>query len=145
MPTSYPAYSATILPDDRLRALVFVSGIVLGAAGACATACLAVAPQWRLAIASAWIALTLSALLRLRRRSLAVTAYRVYPDGSLDLQLRDGMRAGRLLPGSVLYERVGWLRVASSDGAAWAELVTGNCRKNKGWRRLQVIFRHRSA
>lgn len=145
MPTSYPAYSATIRPDGRLRACVHGSGIVLVLAGALALISLPVAPAPRLLLAAAWVALAAFKLVGLHRRMTAVRAYRLYGDGSLDLVYAAGARAGRLLPGSVLYEGVGWLRVASADGAAWAELVTGNCRKNKEWRRLQVIFRHRSA
>jgi hypothetical protein len=124
---------------------VLASGIGLAAAGALAVCFLPVAPYWRVLLASAWGALAAFELVRLRRRSAPVSAYRVYADGSVDLLQADGASAGRLMPGSVLYERVGWLRVAAVDGGAWGELVAGNCRKNKGWRRLQVIFRHRSA
>lgn len=145
LPTSYPAYSATIRPDRRLRALVLASGIGLAAAGVLAVSFVPVAPGWRVLLAAAWSVLAACELVRLRHRCVSVTAYRVYADGSLDLLHAEGARSGRLMAGSVLYERVGWLRVALPDGGTWGELVAGNCRKNKGWRRLQVIFRHRSA
>lgn len=145
MPTSYPAYSATIRPDGRLRALVFASGSALIVAGAVAIMFLPVAPALRPLLAVGWITLAASRLVRLRRKTAPLRAYRLYADGSLDLMHTVGARSGRLLPGSMLYERVGWLRVASGEGGAWGELIAGNCRKNKEWRRLQVIFRHRSA
>lgn len=145
MRASYPAYSATIRPDARLRALVFASGIALTVAGALAVISLPVDPALRLAMAAAWTAFTVLTLVRQHRRALSVHAYRLYADGSLDLLDVDGARSGRLLAGSVVCEHVGWLRVGSPDGCVWAELVRGNPRKNKEWRRLQVIFRHRSA
>jgi hypothetical protein len=50
--------------------------------------------------------------------------------------------AAEILPGSMLLTRVGWLRLRTMDGRRFAELLVGNCRKSKDWRRLQVIWRH---
>ena len=100
-----------------------------------------------LGLGAGWAVLVVVHLVRQRRRSTAIEAYRLYPDGSVDLLDRAGSAgAGRLLPGSVLYERIGWLRfeAAGKDGS-WAELIVGNARKSDEWRRLQVIFRHRTA
>jgi hypothetical protein len=48
----------------------------------------------------------------------------------------------RLLPGSVLLRRIGWIRLETGIGQRCAELVRGSCRESDDWRRLQVIWRH---
>lgn len=47
-----------------------------------------------------------------------------------------------LQTGSVLLRNLGWLRLQSTDGQYFLELVRGNARQSQDWRRLQVIWRH---
>jgi len=48
----------------------------------------------------------------------------------------------RLLPGSMLLRRVGWIRWDDGCGRQYAELLRGRSRESDDWRRLQVIWRH---
>jgi len=49
---------------------------------------------------------------------------------------------GTLQTGSVLLRRLGWLRLQSSSGQLFLELIRGDARQSQDWRRLQVIWRH---
>jgi hypothetical protein len=46
-----------------------------------------------------------------------------------------------LLPGSVVYRRIAWLRFRFADGHRHAELLAGNPRADRGFHGLQVIWR----
>lgn len=140
MPTSSTGYSSEIVPDARLRRAVAAAGC----------ACLLLAPvlgsvlpwEWRLQATGAVVVLTAAELTRLLRGQRLAGRYRLYGDGSLEVFTPDGgRRLARLAAGSVLLPGIAWLRFRAPDGRIWAELVTGNPRKNKDWRRLCVIFR----
>ncbi len=68
---------------------------------------------------------------------------RIAADGRVDRQCRDGTwQPARLCVGSVVLPRFAWLRIAPRGMQPFAELVSGEIRKNEDWRRLQVIWRH---
>ena len=50
--------------------------------------------------------------------------------------------AARVLPGSLLLRRAGWIRFRCGRGPVLAEPIAGRCRADPDWRRLQVIWRH---
>lgn len=96
----------------------------------------------RLPAAAAWAFTGLAGLLQTHSAYRTSLAYRVFGDGSIEiLTASGGTRAAALAAGSRLEERLGWLRIRAADGGCWGELVAGDARKSKAWRRLRVIFR----
>jgi hypothetical protein len=126
-----------------LRQFVILSGALLGTVG---IALIFVLPLHR-AVSSiagcAWFACCGWELLRISRGYALCRRLRVSADGEvLLLDPNDDWQAARLLPGSVLLRRIGWIRVETRSGHRFAELIRGSCRESVDWRRLQVIWRH---
>lgn len=139
---SSAAYSALIQPDRRLRYLVLGSGTLLAALGVLVIFLLPLAAHWRVLLLAVWlmiIAIELTPILHAYRLS---RGYRLYADGSIEIRGPDcGRRAAVYAAGSIILPRLAWLRVRAADGICWGELLAGNPRKNKEWRRFQVICR----
>lgn len=93
-------------------------------------------------LAAIWLTF-LSVELRATCRAYAECRnYRLNSDGGIEIRRTDGRPiAAVYLAGSVILPRLAWLRVRATDGACWGELIVGNPRKNKEWRRFQVICR----
>lgn len=145
MPTLRPssaAYSTLIRPDHRLRRLVLGSAALGTGLGALIVLELPLAPALCRLAAVAWLAAGLAGLAKTGQAYRLNFAYRIFGDGSVEvLTAGGGTRAATIAAGSRLEERLGWLRFRAADGSCWGELVAGNSRKNKAWRRLRVIFR----
>lgn len=99
----------------------------------------------KLPLATAWLAVNAWELWRLWRAWAPVSAYRLFPDGTVEIELDEGALAARFRAGSLCLPSAVWLRVRAEDGRSWGELLAGNSRKNKEWRRLQAICRQVSA
>lgn len=139
---SSPEFAAHLRASSALRQIVQVSGAVLCAAGILLIAGWPIG-GWQIVLVVAWTARCWLELRRYRRAYRLFRHIRCAGDGSIVLADEAHTTTdAELLPGSVLLERVGWLRLETSDGQRFAELIAGNPRKNKDWRRLQVIWRH---
>lgn len=80
---------------------------------------------------------------RYRRAYRRYRGLRLDCEGRLELRSQRGdWRAARLLPGSLVLRRFGWIRVCDERGRVFAEPVRGHCRDGPEWRRLQVLWRH---
>lgn len=137
------AYEARLRANKTLRMIVLVSGGVLSLSGAIVILNWPFDLAWRTGMTLAWFAFGCRELAVLRRAYMAFS--------HMDVGIHGAIRLGRysntpvsaeLRPGSVLLSHVGWLRLQAADGTRFAELVAGNPRKNKDWRRMQVIWRH---
>lgn len=90
-----------------------------------------------------WAGWSVREQLQLRRAYRNYSRLRVCADGELRVLDGDGnWQLARLLEGSVLLRRIGWIRIGTSAGCVFAELLTGRCEQSPDWRRLQVIWRH---
>ncbi|MDH3747221.1 MAG: hypothetical protein OER97_03355 [Gammaproteobacteria bacterium] len=139
---SSATYSASIQPNLRLRYLVLGSGMLLAAIGALVILLLPLVAHWRAVLLAAWLVMVVTELLLSWRAYRESLSYRLYCDGSIDvMRPTRGPRAAAFAAGSVIGTRLAWLRVRAADGACWGELIAGNPRKNKEWRRFQVICR----
>lgn len=70
-------------------------------------------------------------------------ALRISRDARIEVRVVGGeWRTASLLSGSLVLPGVAWLRISVGAGPVYGELLTGNPRKNKDWRRLLVIWRH---
>ena len=117
--------------------------MVAGIAGIAVGSSLPLNAGLRWAAAAGWLAYSLLELWRLARAYRIVASLAVAADRSVELVLRDGERiAACLAPGSLILPQLAWLRLKTDCGLRYGELLRGNSRKNKDWRRLQVIRRH---
>jgi hypothetical protein len=99
----------------------------------------------RILFAALWLG---SGLLELRSMALGMArleAIRIAPDGRVCGLSEGGIEPLELLPGSVVLARVAWLRIRFADGLRYGELLTGNPRRCRNWRCLQLVWRQRSS
>jgi len=140
---SSSVFVVTIRSSEVLRQTVLLSGAGLGLLGAISIAMLPLDVEFRAFGAAAWLLVTGRDVWRLSRGYRRYRSILVDERGQATLCGPPGPdQAAELTAGSVLLQGVGWLRFRADDGTYHAELVAGNLRKNKDWRRLQVIWRH---
>ncbi len=136
-------FAARLRASYSLRYLVLASGALFTLAGLLVIVTWPIDPGWRVVLAATWSAFGSWELAQLRRVYMTYGYIEVGSDGSVRLAGNDHTTVvAELLPGSVLLGHVGWLLLKTPDGSRSAELMYGNPRKNKDWRRLQVIWRH---
>ena len=100
-------------------------------------------PPVRALLAAAWLVLASRQLRALLRHNAMVRRIRVYADGSAEIADACGAwHPAKLRSGSVVLDRLAWLRLDAGDAPQAGELLAGNSRKSKEWRRLQMIWRH---
>ena len=93
-------------------------------------------------LVAVWLGWGLSELRRFRRGFGRVRRIGIDAAGRAYVLGRAGERRSvRLLEGSALWQKVGWLRVRFDDGLVYAELLWFGQVKPELWRRLQVIWR----
>ena len=136
-------YSAELATQQKLRVLVLLSGVGLGAMGLVLIFRLPLHFAVTAGMALAWSVLTLSELAAIYQGFRGRCGLRVCADGSLLQRDCEGCwRAAELLPGSVVLPRLAWIRLRVGRGARSAELLRARGQKRRDWRRLQVIWRH---
>ncbi len=140
---SSTAYVAVLATSKTLRRLVLSSGAILLVSGLACIASLPLDLAGRLVLVVVWVYVT-GREIRVHRRAYMTFRYMsIDPHGNVSLYGHGGgATAANISAGSVLLQKLGWLRLRTLDGRCFGELMAGNCRKNKDWRRLQVIWRH---
>ena len=136
-------YSAEISPDPHLRRIVLVSGVLLALAGNLLIVFLPLAITLRVFAAALWSFSTLRELIFLRRGWAGCIALKFIANGEVEILGRDlTWRPAQLVSGSILLRSIGWLRVKTTAGPVFAELVRADRQQRRDWRHLQVIWRH---
>jgi hypothetical protein len=126
-----------------LRVIVLLSGLIACLAGVLLALSLPLRALDRALIVCAWLFLCGREIARTWRGYALVGTLRISGDARIEVRLVGGeWRTASLLSGSLVLPRVAWLRISVGAGPAYGELLTGNPRKNKDWRRLLVIWRH---
>ena len=137
------AYAADLRTSSSLRQIVIASGVAATLLGTLCIAALPFEPTIVMVSALLWLLTSLREIVALRRAYAAFSHLRIEAGGAVTLcGTTDGPIPADLLPGSVVLRRVAWLHLKAANGLRFGELIVGNCRKNKDWRRLQVIWRH---
>jgi len=143
---SSSTFSTELTPDSRLRMVVLLSGLTTTMLGLLTIATLTGVLWLRLCVAAAWLVVSARELLHIAKSYKRCRRIRFVADGSITVQTPEGAWLdGKLLSGSVVLGGLAWLRIEVASGEKFAEPLRGNCRKNKHWRRLQVIWRHLGA
>jgi hypothetical protein len=103
-------------------------------------------PELKFVLACLWL---VRCLLEMRSQVKALSRIdriRICPTGSLEAVSGNGkVESLMLLSGSMVLSRVAWLRFRLDDGLQYGELLLGNPRRDEQWRRLQLIWRQRTA
>ena len=140
---SLTEYSAEITPDPVLRRIVFCSGAILCIAGILAILTLPLNPWGRLGVSIGWTSASIVELRQLRCAWGDCCRLRFNSSGAIQVLGTDGQwRAGSLVSGGVLLRKIGWIRLRDHTGSVFGELLAGDPRTSRDWRRLQVIWRH---
>ncbi len=140
---SSTVYSAELKPDPRLRRLVAWTGVLLGAVGVPVILLLPLDLWVRWLACGLWVGSSVWEIRQLRRGWADCRAIRFSADGAIVLLGADGTwRPASRKSGGVLLGKVLWLRLQSSHGRVFGELLLGDARQSPDWRRLQVIWRH---
>ena len=137
------SYSASLKPDPWLRIVVSTSGRLLIAAGLALILVFAIDVALRAVGCLVWVAVGRFELRRLEQGFDACRSIRIDSSGEIAILNSDGIWApARLLTGSVLLRKLGWVRLQDHRGQIFLELIRGDARQSQDWRRLQVIWRH---
>ena len=136
-------YFADLHPDNSLRLLVLVSGAFLAVVGVALIFALPLHGAASFIGSCTWLVWCGWDLVKVSRGYALCCRLRLRANGDvLLLDPQGNWRAARLLAGSILLRRVGWIRVETELGQHCAEPIRGSCRESVDWRRLQVIWRH---
>jgi len=104
---------------------------------------LPIALLWRVVAAGAWALVNVRQLLVIAKGYKCCQRIRIEHDGAVTLQAADGCWIpATFIRGSIVLPKIAWLRFRAEDGQQFAELICERSARNKGWRRLQVIWRH---
>ncbi len=139
---SSSTYSAEIRMDRRLRRVVLISGLLLALTGGGLMLLLPIGIPVKLGASLGWYFWSGTELLAYWRVYGRWSAVKLSADGEIELMGCDECCAATVLPGSIVLPELAWLRIRAENGDIWGELVAGNHRESKEWRRFQVIFRH---
>ncbi len=143
MHVSSIGYSACLPANRALRLFVLLSGLCFTITGAVLILAMPLALLPRLAVAGVWLLASGYDIERQRRAYRQYSGLRLDCEGRVEIRNRQGEWLGaRLLPGSLVLRRFGWIRIRDERGRVFAEPVCGQCRDSCDWRRLQVLWRH---
>ena len=136
-------YFAEISPDPWLRGIVVVVGALLGFVGNLLIVSLPLATVFHVVGAFSWSLVTLWELRELRREWTRCIRLRFIANGEIGVLDADHeWHPAQLVSGSILLRSTGWLRLKTSGGQVFAELVRAGHQRSRDWRHLQVIWRH---
>ena len=140
---SSTAFSTELRSEPLLRIAVQLSGLTTLSFGLLALLLMPVGSAWRIAASLFWLFYCIQELRIIRAAYSQYFAVNIDAVGEVRLVTRSGeYHAAVLLPGSVLLPSYAWLRFKTENGLVFGELMRGNSRESKHWRRLQVIWRH---
>lgn len=139
-------FSIELKPESLLRRIIIFYGISATALGTALIWTLAIETAWRHGAAIVWLLLNSRQLCQIANGHQHCRRIRMGPYGAVQLQGPDGCWfSATILPGSVVFGRLAWLRFEADDGRRFAELLREKGFGNKDWRRLRVIWNHLGA
>ena len=136
-------YSTELDTEPLLRRIVLASGALLTVAGILVITTLPVAPSWRWLAAGAWCLGGLREVLLIAGGYRRYGRIRIDSAGAIRLQGPGGdWTVAELRAGSVVLQRLAWLRFRLPDGSGCGELLRGDTFEDEHWRRFQLVWRH---
>ena len=136
-------FSTELEIDPCLRRIVLASGALLTVAGILVISTLSVAPPWRWLAAAAWCLGGLREILVIAHGHRRYRRIRIDSAGGIAVQGPGGdWIAAEVRSGSVVLQRLAWLRFRLPEGPGCGELLCGDTFENEHWRRFQLVWRH---
>ena len=143
---SSTVFSIELIPDPRLRRVVIGCALLAFAAGLVMMLMMPFHNEWKAAAAVLW---SVNAAIEFRRLTGGYRdcrRIRFEPDGEMHIVGEDGCcTAATTVSGSVVFQRLAWLRIVTVDGRRIVELIRPRSAQDKVWRRFQVVWRHLGA
>lgn len=141
---SSATYEAELAPDERIRGGLVAFACSATVIGLVLILLLPVIAPLKAALGAAFLLAGVAEAVALTRGMSRIYRIRIRSDGSVAAVGPAGaMQPLTLMPGSVVLDRLAWLRLRFGDGLRCAELLVGNAAENEQWRRLLVIWRQR--
>ena len=134
-------FAATLSRGRRARVIVLLSGCFLTLAGLVTALHTHLPATGRGVLVFVWLAVSVRQLYRQARAFRSVAALLIAVDEPRVRVLGDISGSCELLPGSLLFERFGWLWLELPGGCRFGELVLRSETAEDDWRHLQVIWR----
>ena len=139
-------YSAELMPDPKLRRFVLATGGLASIGGVLAIATMEIFLSVKIALAMTWCLLSAWNLLLIARRYKSCCRLQLDASGELRVFAADDCcRTATIEPGSVVLQRIAWLRFRTGEGKRHVELLGRESAGTHEWRRFQVIWRHLGA
>ena len=136
-------FSTELDTDPRLRRIVLASGALLTVAGIFVIGTLPVASFWRWLAGGAWCLSGLREILAIADGYRRYGRIRIDSAGAVALQGRGGdWTSAEVRAGSVVLQRLAWLRLRLPDGSGCGELLRAGTFEIEHWRRFQLVWRH---
>lgn len=141
---SSAAYEAELAANDVIRGCLLAFACCATLAGLLLVISLPVVATLKAAFGLLWLLAGAAEVDAFRRGMSRICRIRIRSDGIvLAVDHAGTTRSLQLLPGTVVLDRFGWLRLRFDDGLLYGELIAGNAAENEQWRRLLVIWRQR--
>lgn len=139
-------FETVLTPRKLLRRLLLFSGCSATLVGAMLIFSLPLVPELKALFCTLWLLSGLLEMKALRFGMSRIDRIRIRADGAVDgFDLEGAEYPLRLLPGSIVLDRIAWLRLGFANGRSYGELLTGNAGESEHWRRLQLIWRHQAS
>ena len=140
---SSSTFSTELIPDPAMRRLIIVAALAMTLPGLLVILSLPISNFLRAAAGLICTLVTGVELALISSAHKQYTCIRIYSDGAVEIRDRDGVwQIATIASGSIVLQKLAWFRLKPANGGRYYELVRGNSRESKQWRRLQVIWRH---
>jgi hypothetical protein len=135
-----------LIPSKRLRALPLLTGAAALLLGSLLVSGMSLQIPVLIALHVGWIGWGAMEIHRQACGAARVHCLRLGADGLVTARLGSGQWVTlELLPGSVVWRSIAWLRLRFPDGRDYGELLTGSAHCDHNWHALQLIWRQRRA
>ena len=141
---SSTVYEAELAPNEHIRAGLVAFACSATVIGLILILLLPVIAPLRAALGVAFLLAGVAEAVALTRGMSRIYRIRIRADGSVSaVGFAGATQPLTLMPGSIVLDRLAWLRLRFGDGLRCGELLAGNAAENEQWRRLLVIWRQR--
>ena len=140
-PMSSRPFVADLKPDPDLRKIVMLAGCAAFLVGLLLLIRLPVSVPIRLALVVPWLIVSIRELGRQSRGVHRIRSIRLGVGEALVIDRQGRQAPVQIMSGSVVLQKVAWLRLRFADGLICGELLRGDAAHNEHWRHLQILWR----
>jgi hypothetical protein len=134
-------FVVVLKPDPDLRKIVMLAGCAALLVGLLLLIRLPASVPVRLALVVPWLIGSIRELSRQSRGVHRIKSICLGVDQALVIDRHGKQAPVQVMSGTVVLQRVAWLRLRFADGLTCGELLRGDASACKHWRRLQILWR----